>query len=209
MAWTTEQVVRITGVSQRKLNYWLGKDIIGAEIDEAYGRGRVRLWSFGNLIEIRVAQMLRDRLSLQLIGKIVRQLRVGGIDSPLTELRFGIADSKVTRREDDVIVQRADGSWDTPLNGQIVIEVVLRFDEIRHDLMLAATEDRKSRRKPGEVEKRRGRMGSAETLVGTRVPVATIRRLSGSGWSTARILENYPGISKADIKAALVDAETA
>ena len=39
-AFTSEQVMRVTGISKRKLNYWLDNGIISADIDEARGRGR-------------------------------------------------------------------------------------------------------------------------------------------------------------------------
>ena len=39
------------------------------------GAGAVRLWSFQNLLEVRVALWLRDRVSLQLLRKIVQSFR--------------------------------------------------------------------------------------------------------------------------------------
>jgi uncharacterized protein (DUF433 family) len=46
-------------------------------------------------------------------------------------------------------------------------------------------------------------MGSVEVLAGTRVPVATIRRLHRAGWSAARIIDNYPGLTAKDIAVAV------
>lgn len=202
-AWTTEQVLRITGVSKRRLGYWLDRGILTAEIDEARGRGRVRLWSFANLVEVRVVVWLRDRVSLQLIAKIVEHLRKRGIDQPLSELRFAVVDTGKARRPTDVVVQRPDGSWETPLEGQVVMEVVLPLSRFADELRAASERDRAGRRQPGRVERHRGRMGSAEVLAGTRVPVDAVRRLHGAGWSTERIIENYPGLTKRDVQAAL------
>jgi uncharacterized protein (DUF433 family) len=202
-AWTTEQVLRITGVSKRRLGYWLDKGIISADVDEARGRGRVRLWSFANLIEVRVVVWLRDRVSLQLIGKIVGYLRKRGIEQPLSELRFAVVDTGRVRRPTDIVVQQADGSWETPIDGQVVMEVVLPLERFADELRVASERDRARRRRPGRVERRRGRMGSVEVLAGTRVPVAAIRRLHAAGWSAARIIENYPGLTDKDIAVAV------
>lgn len=207
-AWTTEQVLRITGVSKRRLGYWLDKGIVGADVDEARGRGRVRLWSFSNLVEVRVALWLRDRVSLQLIGKIVEHLRKRGVDQPLLELRFAVVDTGKPRRPTDVVVQREDGSWETPVEGQVVMEVVLPLERFADELRAASERDRAKRRQAGRTERRRGRMGSAQVLAGTRVPVAAIRRLHESGWSADRIIENYPGLTERDISAALKGTAT-
>lgn len=202
-AWTTEQVLRITGVSKRRLSYWLDKGIVGADVDEARGRGRVRLWSFGNLVEVRVALWLRDRVSLQVIGKIVEHLRKRGVDQPLSELRFAIVDTGRAKRPTDVVVQRSDGTWEAPLEGQVVMEVVLPLERFADELRQASERDRAKRREAGRVERRRGRMGSAEVIAGTRVPVAAIQRLHVGGWPVERIIENYPGLTARDVTAAL------
>lgn len=202
-SWTTEQVLRITGVSKRRLAYWLDRGIVTADVDEARGRGRVRLWSFANLVEVRVVLWLRDRMSLQLIGKIVEHLRQCGVDQPLAELRFAVVDTGRLKRPTDVVVQRPDGAWETSLEGQVVMEVVLPLERFADELRKASERDRATRREAGRVERRRGRMGSAEVLAGTRVPIAAIQRLDAAGWSAERITENYPGLTSRDVSAAL------
>ncbi len=202
-AWTTEQVLRITGVTKRRLGYWLDRGIVTAEIDEARGRGHVRLWSFSNLVEVKVALWLRDRVSLQLIGKIVERLRTAGLDRPLAEIRFAVVDTGKVGRPNDVVVQQSDGTWETPIDRQIVMEVVLPLRRFEEELREASERDRLRRRQPGKVERRRGKLGSAEVLAGTRIPVEAIRRLSEAGWTTDRIIENYPGITTRDIDAAV------
>jgi DNA-binding transcriptional MerR regulator len=202
-AWTTEQVLRITGVSKRRLSYWLDREILTADVDEARGRGRVRLWSFANLVEVRVVVWLRDRVSLQLIAKIVENLRKRGLDQPLAELRFAVVDTGKAKRPTDVVVQRPDGSWETPIEGQVVMEVLLPLNRFAEELRAASEQDRARRRQPGRVERRRGRLGSVEVLAGTRVPVAAVRRLLAAGWSAERIIENHPGLTDRDVAAAV------
>lgn len=63
-AFTTEQVMRITGVSRRRLTYWLERGVIGAETEVMRGRRHIRVWSFRNLVEVRVALWLRERAAV-------------------------------------------------------------------------------------------------------------------------------------------------
>ena len=57
------------------------------------------------------------------------------------------------------------------------------------------------------VERRRGALGSAPVLAGTRIPVSTIQSLHEAGWSTERIVDNYPGLDAADVAAVLVSRD--
>src|ERR1017187_4694858 len=93
-AFTSEQVMRITGVSRRRLTYWLERGVVTAEVDAARGRGHVRLWSFGNLLEVRVALWLREKVSLQLLTKVVRKLCREGLTKPLADLRVAVVEGK-------------------------------------------------------------------------------------------------------------------
>lgn len=206
-AWTTEQVLRITGISRQRLAYWLDRGILSADIDEARGRGRVRLWSFSNLVEVKVALWLRDRVSLQLIGTIVSRLRTEGKKQPLAEMRFAVVDTGKPKRPTDVIIQQGDGPWELS-NHQVVLEGVLPLRQFADELRRDSERDRTRRRQPGRIERKRGRLGSTDVFSGTRVPVAAIQRLHEAGWSDARIITNYPGLTARDLEVAVDDSLT-
>jgi uncharacterized protein (DUF433 family) len=203
-AFTTEQVLKLTGVPRRRLGYWLDRGVVTADIDVARGRGHVRLWSYRNLIEIRIASWLREHVSLQLIGAIVRKLRQRGLDAPLAEVRVGVL-ARSGRRPGRIVVQDADGTWEEPLTGQLVMTLAIPVDAIDRDLRRAVERERRAARQPGRIERRRGRLGSTPVFAGTRVPVAAVRRLHEAGWSVQRILEAYPGLTSADVRAVLPD----
>jgi uncharacterized protein (DUF433 family) len=208
VVFTTDQVIRLTGISRRRLAYWLDHDILVADIDEARGRGHVRLWSFRNLLEVRVALWLRDKVSLQLIRAIVGKLRSHEeMEHPLGDVSFGVVETTLKARRQDVVIQRRDGSWEPWAEGQKVMEVVVPLRRFADELREAADADRRARRRVGVVERRRGALGSAPVLAGTRIPVATIRSLHEAGWSTERIVDNYPGLDAADVAAVLVPPE--
>lgn len=201
---TTEQAIGLTGITRRQLDYWLRTSLITADIASGDGRGTVRLFTFQNLLEIRVAAWLRDQLSLQLIRKIVGHLRAQR-DHPLAELQFAVVEAEPDRtgaHRRDVIVQQADGSWEK-WTGQQMLTVRVPVRRFSDELSKAAARDRSNRRRVGQVEKRRGVLGSAPVLAGTRIPTAALWRLHDAGYSTERILENYPGLKRADVKAAL------
>ena len=199
-AFTSDQVMRLTGVSRRRLAYWLERDIVSSDVDVARGRGRVRLWSFTNLVEVRVALWLRDRVSLQLLGKVVRVLRRRGYASPLAEVRVAVLEAR--RRQLRVVVQRPDEAWEEPLSGQLVMELVLPLRRFHEELREAIEHERRVARVPGKIERKRGRLGSEPVFAGTRVPVAAVQRLHAAGCDTGRILNAYPGLTVEDIEAA-------
>jgi DNA-binding transcriptional MerR regulator len=78
-AFTSDQALRLTGASRRRLGYWVDTRLISPSIQRGEGRGRVRLFSFANLLELRTAVWLRDKVSLQLIRKIVQRCRSRGL----------------------------------------------------------------------------------------------------------------------------------
>jgi len=207
-AFTTEQAIRLTGVSRRRLTYWLERGIVGAEADVIRGRRHVRLWSFTNLLEIRVALWLRDRVSLQYLGRVVHALRDHGLTTPLAEVRVAVVEA-IGRKGLSIVVQGPDGAWEEPLSGQLVMELVLPLGRFREELSNAVERDRRQNRRPGQVEQHRGQLGSAAVFAGTRVPVAAVQRLHAAGWDTNRILAEYPALTATDVRAALKQAERA
>ena len=85
-AFTLEQVLRLNSLSRRRLLYWIEKSVISTDIEATRPRGPIRLFSFRNLLEVRVAVWLRDKLSLQLIRKILERLRAQGFEHPLSTI---------------------------------------------------------------------------------------------------------------------------
>ena len=79
----------ITGIPYRTIDHWARTGLITPSISEARGAGRSRLYSFKDLIALRVARELRDKgTSVQSLRKVIKLLRSSGMDSPLTEARL-------------------------------------------------------------------------------------------------------------------------
>ncbi len=90
-SFNSKAVSSIIGIPTRVIDYWDRTAFIKPSISEASGYGSVRLYSFTDLIQFRVAKFLRDQeLSLQKIRKSLNFLRkhLLEVEQPLAELRF-------------------------------------------------------------------------------------------------------------------------
>jgi len=84
-------VSKIIGIPIRVIDYWDRTNFIKPSVNEASGYGSMRLYSFKDLIQFKVAKFLRDQgLSLQKIRKSLNYLRkhLPEIEKPLAQLRF-------------------------------------------------------------------------------------------------------------------------
>jgi len=204
---TSQQVMRLSGITKRRLDYWIEKGIVTPDIDRARGRGRVRLFSFANLVEFRVAAWLRDKVSLQLIGKIVQRLRAEETLRPLARVTFAVIEDHVRGRpRHRVVAQQANGSWEEWHSSQKIMEITVPLGTFEEELRRLAQEDRRGSRQVGKTERRRGVLGSAEVIAGTRVPTSAIWSLREAGYNVERILDSYPGLEREDVLGA-VEAE--
>src|SRR5438067_595120 len=70
------EVCRIIGISYRQLDYWARTELVRPSIQDAQGSGTQRLYSFQDLVQLRVIKKLIDAgVSLQRIRKAVKFLR--------------------------------------------------------------------------------------------------------------------------------------
>jgi uncharacterized protein (DUF433 family) len=63
-----------------------------------------------------------------------------------------------------------------------------------------------NRRKPkqiGKIEQHRFVAKNAPVIAGTRIPTTAIYNLHEAGYSTERIISEYPRLTQADVKAAI------
>jgi len=122
-SFNSKTVSKIIGIPMRVIDYWDRTAFIKPSISEASGYGSVRLYSFTDLIQFRVAKFLRDQgLSLQKIRKSLNFLRkhLPEVEQPLVELRFltdGEAIFVLTNKDKEII--------DTLKKGQYVLAVAI------------------------------------------------------------------------------------
>lgn len=69
------QACKIVGISYRQLDYWARTGLVRPELREARGSGTQRLYSFRNLVHLRVIRNLLDAgVSLPKIRKAIRYI---------------------------------------------------------------------------------------------------------------------------------------
>ncbi len=130
MNYCTKVVSKITRLSVRQIDYWDRTHFIKPSVSDASGRGSVRLYSFNDLIQLKVAKTLMDKgISLQKIRKAINYLKknIPEIEKPLSELRFltdGETIFTLTKNNKEII--------DVLKNGQLVFLIAL--GEIIEDL---------------------------------------------------------------------------
>ena len=61
----------------------------------------------------------------------------------------------------------------------------------------------------GSVGQKRGIVRNRVVIAGTRVPVASVKAFAAAGFSVDQIRREYPGLTEADIRAALAYGEAA
>jgi len=91
LSFNTKTTSKIIGVSLRQLQHWDEKGLVKPSIREAAGKGTIRLYSYTDLIQLRVVRTLRDnRISLQKILRSLEYLQshFPEMKRPLLELKF-------------------------------------------------------------------------------------------------------------------------
>jgi DNA-binding transcriptional MerR regulator/predicted RNase H-like HicB family nuclease len=112
---------RIVDISYRQLDYWDKTGLLRPSIQKARGKGTRRLYSFEDLVELRViASLLAVGISLPAVRKVTRYLRLHFADvvRPLARLALRTDGKRV-------LVQATNGKHlvDATAGGQVVITV--------------------------------------------------------------------------------------
>lgn len=123
MNFNTKSVAHILGLTTRQIGYWDTTNLIKPSIREAAGSGSVRLYSFTDLIQLKVAKTLKDAgVSVQKMRRSLNYLKknMPDLDKPLANLKF-LTDGKTIF----VITDDNDKIIDTLEHGQIVFTFLL------------------------------------------------------------------------------------
>ena len=82
------QVCKVVGITYRQLDYWARTNLLQPSLAEARGSGTQRLYSFGDIVQLRVVKRLLDAgMSLKKIRSAMDILRDQlNSDQPLTDV---------------------------------------------------------------------------------------------------------------------------
>ncbi len=196
-AFSADNVIRLTGLTKNQLQYW---DKLGFFPPQYASDNRrspySRVYSFRDVVGLRTLSLLRNKhkIPFQRVRKFAETLV--NYDTSLW------AKSQVYVLGKELYVGRPDSEFAENKVGQLAPVVFLKnvIGEIERGM------SKLKQRSPdqiGKISKNRFVVRNAATIEGTRIPVATIKRYSEAGFSVSEILEEYPSLTKNDIKAAL------
>lgn len=123
MAYNSKIACELVGISRRQIGYWDEKHLIKPSVQEASGRGSMRLYSFADLVQLAVVKSLIDQgISLQKIRDSVRYLKKSfpQIEKPLAQLKF-LTDGRTIF----VLTSQKKEILDTLAEGQLVMSIAL------------------------------------------------------------------------------------
>ncbi len=121
MNFNSKSVSKITGVSFRRIDYWDRTHFIKPSVSEASGYGSLRLYSFSDLVQLKVAKTLMDKgITLQKIRKAITFLKknMPKVEKPLSELKF-LTDGETLF----VLTKDKNKIIDTLKSGQLVFSI--------------------------------------------------------------------------------------
>src|SRR5207248_10765118 len=77
------EVCKLVGISYRQLDYWARTGLVTPSVREAGGSGTQRLYSFQDLVQLKVIKRLIDvGISLQRVRKAIQYLRQNKSNGP-------------------------------------------------------------------------------------------------------------------------------
>ncbi len=138
------QVCKIVGITYRQLDYWARTDLVLPSVCGANGSGTQRLYSYRDLVELKVVKRLLDAgVSLQSARKAIEYLRTQlGVDLASAHLVLDGANTVLAQTDDQLV--------DLLHSGQGVMQFV-RLGPVVSDLdteLLALAPDADTRSTP-------------------------------------------------------------
>ncbi len=129
------EVCKVVGISYRQLDYWARTGLVTPSVREAGGSGTQRVYSFQDLVVLKVIKKLTDAgVSLQRVRKAIAYLRQSGDLQPsgITLMSDGVG-IYACESEDEII--------DLVKRGQGVFAIAL--DKVWEDLSASLAKQKK------------------------------------------------------------------
>jgi uncharacterized protein (DUF433 family) len=198
LAFTTDEVTCLTGLSSRTLRSWEESGISQASyIDERPHRPYRRLYTLLEVVSLRTLATLRrpHRVGvdgLRTVGAFLMRHR----GTPVSSLRV----QKEGQRVASVDAVKAPTAED----GLTHQGVSFDLDEMAHLIRMEAARLRE--RQPedfGRVTRHRYVFHNAWVVAGTRIPTSAIIDFSEAGYSPEEIIREYPALRPVDVTAAI------
>ena len=202
MAFTDEQVAKLTGISVRQLRYWDETEFFRPEFAWEERKDVLsRIYSYLDLVSLKVIARLRKKVPLQRLRVVKERLAEF---SP--ELWRGL--TLWVEGGDVAFFHPKSGEPEQVVSGQKIMKLPLAntLDDLDTNVQLLFMRDVQS---VGRIAQRRRVLHNRPAIAGTRIPVSAIRAFHKAGYSVEDILAEYPSLTAKDIRVALADDEAA
>lgn len=196
-AFSEDQASALTRLSIGRLRYWAKTGFFAPSYSASTPGPFGKFYSFKDVVGLRTLEMLRVRngVALQHLRKVAEKL-AHLKDELWTKTKLRVRDRKV------VFDEPQSGRPREVVSGQFVEEYQLGSIIAHTDGEIAEMKAR-AKDEVGKIVSAPGVQRGAPVIAGTRVPVASIRRLSEDGFSDAQIIAEFPRLTKRDVRAAL------
>jgi DNA-binding transcriptional MerR regulator len=131
------QVCSIVGISYRQLDYWARTDLLRPSLADAKGSGSQRLYSYQDLLELKVIKQLLDAgVKLQQARRAIACVRESGGDLAAANLVIGAEGTVLARTGEEVVdlLRGGQGVFNIVPLAPVVDEVdaaIVRFEDKR------------------------------------------------------------------------------
>jgi len=200
-AYTADRAAALSGVPKSTIHWWARHDVLVPSVSAT----RVMLWSYADLMGLRVIYWLRQRKTTQL-GVEIPRTSMPAVRRALKELRtleLSLWDQDrptlLVDSNGHLYLKRSEGVQD--LTGQVVGEPLL-------DLISPFT-TAEGTRGPDLIKPRvdlrivPGKLSGAPHIVGTRLETRALAALATDGFDVPAIHRLYPYVSAPQIEQAL------
>ena len=203
VAFSLDQVSRMTGLSEKRLRYWDRTRLFSPQFAAENRRSPFsRVYSYRDVVGLRTLALLRIkyRVSLQALREVDAWLRQH-YDTPWSELTFWVSGKDVFF-DDPSTGARIAGN---PA-GQTAIPIVMDRVAREADEAIRMLRERRPQ-DVGRISRNRHIQSNAWVIAGTRIPTWSVWDLHEAGYDVGAIRRQYPSLEPADIQAAIKHEE--
>lgn len=198
VAFTAEQVSRLTGLSDHQLRYWDSTGFFRPSLADEPKRPYGRVYSFRDVVGLRAIAIIRNKhgIPLQELRKLGAWLEAH-YDQPWSVLRLYVAGRDVYFDDSSDGTRRVGRK---PEQTTIVVEMSYVAK------ITAKDADKLRLRDPdefGRVTQHRYLSHNSPVIAGTRIRTEAIWNFHRAGYDADAIIEQYPRLTKIDVDAAL------
>lgn len=132
-----QKAAEVVGITYRQLDYWARTDLVRPSLQDAAGSGSRRLYSYQDLLELKVIKTLLDAgIKLESVRKVFTYMR-DNLGAEITSANLVISGSRTVLVQSDGelidLLKRGQGVLNILPLGSVKDEVDARIVELRPD----------------------------------------------------------------------------